>query len=190
MVDPTRGTLIRWNVSIPEKTDQVVRTFLAHTGDDSKGDLSRFVDDAVRRRVLDLTVREIKDRNSQYDQQQVLDLIERNGSGIRSRIDAEFGPGLEDYLATLDEDYPRTLAGVIAIYESPRVVHPALPVNPGAIGLHKRNLATGRLDHPGYVRAIENDLPRVRWTVLEIMDRHRLGTLIYPTVKGTTAPSI
>ena len=75
--------MIRWNLFIPEKTDQVVRTFLARTGD-SKGDLSRFVDEAVRRRVLDLTVREIKDRNSQYDQQQLLDLIDEEVDAARA----------------------------------------------------------------------------------------------------------
>jgi len=66
--------MTRWNLAIPEKTDRVVRTYLARTGG-KKGDLSRFVDEAVRRRVLDLTVREIKDRNARYDQQEILDLI-------------------------------------------------------------------------------------------------------------------
>ena len=67
--------MTRWNLSIPQKTDRVVRTFLARTGG-KKGDLSRFVDDAVRRRVLDLTVRQVKDRNNGYDQQEILDLID------------------------------------------------------------------------------------------------------------------
>ena len=49
--------MTRWNLVIPEKTDRAVRTYLARTGG-KKGDLSRFVDEAVRRRVLDLTVRE------------------------------------------------------------------------------------------------------------------------------------
>ena len=49
--------MTRWNLSIPEKTDQAIRTFLARTGG-KKGDLSRFVDEAVRRRVLDFTVRD------------------------------------------------------------------------------------------------------------------------------------
>ena len=76
--------MIRWNLSIPEKTDQMVRTFLGRTGGNRKGDLSRFVDGAVRRRVLDLTVREIKDRNSQYDQQHLLDLIDEEVDAARA----------------------------------------------------------------------------------------------------------
>ena len=67
--------MTRWNLSIPEKTDRVVRTFLARTGG-KKGDLSRFVDEAVRRRVLDLTVRQVKDRNNGNGQQEILDLID------------------------------------------------------------------------------------------------------------------
>ena len=39
--------MTRWNLSIPEQTDRAVRTFLARTGG-KKGDLSRFVDEAVR----------------------------------------------------------------------------------------------------------------------------------------------
>ena len=75
--------MTRWNLSIPEETDRVLRTFLARTGG-KKGDLSRFVDEAVRRRVLDLTVREIKDRNSRYDQQELLDLIDEEVDATRA----------------------------------------------------------------------------------------------------------
>ena len=42
----------RWSLSISEETNLAVRTFLARKGG-KKGDLSRFVDEAVRRRVLD-----------------------------------------------------------------------------------------------------------------------------------------
>ena len=75
--------MTRWNLSIPEETDRALRTFLARTGG-KKGDLSRFVDEAVRRRVLDLTVREIKDRNSRYDQQELLGLIDEEVDATRA----------------------------------------------------------------------------------------------------------
>ena len=76
--------MTRWNLSIPEKTDRTVRTFLARTGG-KKGDLSRLVDEAVRRRVLDLTVRGIKDRNARYDQQDILNLIDEEVDAARAR---------------------------------------------------------------------------------------------------------
>ena len=66
--------MTRWSLSIPEETNLAVRTFLARKGC-KKGDLSRFVDEAVRRRVLDLTVCQIKDRNARDDQQDIRDLI-------------------------------------------------------------------------------------------------------------------
>jgi hypothetical protein len=75
--------MARWNLVIPEKTDRAVRTYLARAGG-RKGDLSRFVDDAVRRRVLDLTVRAIKDRNARYDQQEILDLIDQEADAARA----------------------------------------------------------------------------------------------------------
>ena len=75
--------MTRWNLTITEKTDRAVRTFLARTGG-RKGDLSRFVDEAVRRRVLDLTVRGIKDRNAQYDQQEIMARIDEGVSAAHA----------------------------------------------------------------------------------------------------------
>ena len=52
--------MTRWNLSIPEETDRAVRRFLAREGG-RKGGLSRFVDEAVRRYVFDLTIRRVKE---------------------------------------------------------------------------------------------------------------------------------
>ncbi len=68
--------MTRWHLSIPEKTDRAVRTYLARTGG-KEGNLSRFVDEAVRRRLLDFTVSRVKDRNARYVQQEILDLIDQ-----------------------------------------------------------------------------------------------------------------
>lgn len=75
--------MTRWTLSIPETTDRAVRTYLARNGG-RKGDLSRFVDEAVRRRVFDLTVGEVKDRNALHDQQQILDLIDEEADAVRA----------------------------------------------------------------------------------------------------------
>ena len=75
--------MTRWHLSIPEKTDRAVRTYLARTGG-KKGDLSRFVDEAVRRRLLDFTVRQVKDRNARHDQQKILDLIDEELNAVRA----------------------------------------------------------------------------------------------------------
>ena len=75
--------MTRWNLSISEETDRALRTFLARNGG-KKGDLSRFVDEAVRRRVLDLTVSNVKKRNADYDQREILDLIDDEVSAARA----------------------------------------------------------------------------------------------------------
>ena len=75
--------MTRWNLSIPEETDRAVRMFLARNGG-KKGDLSRFVDEAVRRRVFDLTVSQVKERNAELDQREILGLIDDEVSATRA----------------------------------------------------------------------------------------------------------
>ncbi len=75
--------MVRWNLSVSEETNRAVRTFLARNGG-KKGDLSRFVDEAVRRRVFDLTVSQVKDRNAGHDQRELLDLIDEEVSTTRA----------------------------------------------------------------------------------------------------------
>ena len=75
--------MTRWNLSISEETDRAVRTFLARNGG-KKGDLSRFVDEAVRRRVFDLTVSQVKERNAGSEQREILGLIDDEVSAARA----------------------------------------------------------------------------------------------------------
>ena len=49
----------RWTVSVSKETDIAVRSFLAQRGM-KKGDLSKFIEDAVKWRVLDQTVAEAR----------------------------------------------------------------------------------------------------------------------------------
>ena len=75
--------MVRWSITIPEETDRTVRAFLARNGG-KKGDLSRFVDEAVRRRVFDLTVQQVKDRNAGHDQQEILELVDNEVDAVRA----------------------------------------------------------------------------------------------------------
>jgi hypothetical protein len=52
----------RWNLVIPDETDRRVRSYLARTGG-RKGDLSKFVDRAVRQAIFWETVDAIQERN-------------------------------------------------------------------------------------------------------------------------------
>jgi len=65
----------RWSVVIPEDTDRALRSYLARKGT-KKGDLSRFVDEAVLSRLFELTVEDVKKRNKEYPQEDILAAIE------------------------------------------------------------------------------------------------------------------
>jgi hypothetical protein len=65
----------RWSVVVPEDTDRALRSYLARKGT-KKGDLSRFVDEAVLSRLFELTVEDVKDRNQEYAQEDILEAIE------------------------------------------------------------------------------------------------------------------
>lgn len=56
----------RWTLVIPEKTNRMLRTHLAIRGA-KKGDLSKFVDKAVRQTLFRETAASVKDRNAEVD---------------------------------------------------------------------------------------------------------------------------
>lgn len=65
----------RWSLVVSEDIDRALRTYLAQHGL-KKGDLSRFVEEAVKDRLFDLAVTEVKDRNARYDGTAILETIE------------------------------------------------------------------------------------------------------------------
>ena len=70
------GTMSRWSLVVEDNTDKALRTFLAQTGGGKKGDLSNFVEEAVQEKLFRMTVANITERNSKYDQQEIMDIIE------------------------------------------------------------------------------------------------------------------
>jgi Ribbon-helix-helix domain len=54
----------RWNLVVSQNTDHALRQFLASQGRGRKGELSRFVEDAVRARILELEAEQAKAENS------------------------------------------------------------------------------------------------------------------------------
>ena len=55
---------VRWNIVVSPDVDQSVRMFLAARGGGRKGDLSRFVEEAVRAHILELSAEEAKASNA------------------------------------------------------------------------------------------------------------------------------
>ena len=69
------GEMTRWSLKVSRETDIALRTLLATRGG-RKGDLSRFVEEAVNREVLRETVRDIQARNADADPEELERLIE------------------------------------------------------------------------------------------------------------------
>ena len=71
---------IRWSIVVPEDTDRALRSYLARTGG-RKGDLSRFVDNAVLARLFELTVEDVKERNRAQSQDDIIEAIKEALTG-------------------------------------------------------------------------------------------------------------
>ncbi len=66
----------RWSLVVSRDTDIALRQFLASQGGGRKGDLSRFVEDAVRTHIFDLTAAEAKLKNADHSQAAIDDAID------------------------------------------------------------------------------------------------------------------
>jgi len=78
----------RWTVSVSKETDIAVRSFLAQRGM-KKGDLSKFIEDAVRWRVFDQTVAEARGKFADMPQDELAALIEDAVGAARQMRPAE-----------------------------------------------------------------------------------------------------
>ncbi|MBI5330217.1 MAG: ribbon-helix-helix domain-containing protein [Betaproteobacteria bacterium] len=87
MTQPVRETT-RWNLAISRDTDIAVRTYLARTGF-KKGDLSNFVEMAVRWRVFDQTVQESRLGFADLAEAEAESLLDEALQGIRAEMLAE-----------------------------------------------------------------------------------------------------
>ncbi len=67
--------MTQWNLTIPDKTDEIVRNYLAQNGGDQKN-LSQFVNEAVCQTVFRNTVKEIKEKNADRDQEELMNLVD------------------------------------------------------------------------------------------------------------------
>jgi hypothetical protein len=81
---------VKWTVSVSPETDIAVRTHLAQKGL-RKGDLSKFIEAAVRRQVFEQTVREVRERNAHRSAAEIDDIIEQALRMIRAE---KFGESL------------------------------------------------------------------------------------------------
>ncbi len=67
---------VRWNIAVSPEVDQSVRMFIAAQGGGRKGDLSRFIEEAVRAYLLERAVEQAKTAAAGMDEAQLNDLID------------------------------------------------------------------------------------------------------------------
>jgi len=74
---------VRWNIKVSKETDLTLRTFLGAQGS-KKGDLSKFIEEAVRWRVFHRTVQDIRERNADADPDELQRIIDETVSEVRT----------------------------------------------------------------------------------------------------------
>ena len=79
------GDLTRWTVKVSKETDTALRSYLAQRGG-KKGDLSKFIERAVRKEVLRATVRDIQERDAGLPGEEVQALIDEACAAVRSEF--------------------------------------------------------------------------------------------------------
>ena len=76
---------VRWNLAVSADTDQSLRLFLASQGGGRKGDLSRFVEEAVRAHILELTAEQAKSANAIINEMDMDALVDEALTWARKR---------------------------------------------------------------------------------------------------------
>jgi len=76
---------VRWNVAVSQDVDQAVRMFIAAQGGGRKGDLSRFIEEAVRAYLLERAIDQAKAAAAGMSETELTDLIDEAVQWARER---------------------------------------------------------------------------------------------------------
>jgi hypothetical protein len=76
---------IRWNIAVSPEIDQSVRMFLAAQGGGRKGDLSRFIEEAVRVHLLEQAAAHAKGAASNINEEDLSSLIDEAVAWAQTR---------------------------------------------------------------------------------------------------------
>jgi hypothetical protein len=75
----------RWNIAVSTDTDQSLRMFLASRGGGRKGDLSRFIEEAVRAHILELSTEQVKVANANVSEADLTLMVDEALQWARKR---------------------------------------------------------------------------------------------------------
>ncbi len=75
----------RWTVTVSRETDLALRAFLGSQGM-RKGDISKFIEDAVRWRMFDQNVQAVKARNADIPASELQGAIDEARAAVRAEM--------------------------------------------------------------------------------------------------------
>ena len=75
---------VRWNIKVSKETDLTLRTFLGSQGM-KKGDLSKFIEEAVRWRIFHQTVRHARQAFADVSPDELQKMIDEAVEDVRAR---------------------------------------------------------------------------------------------------------
>jgi hypothetical protein len=76
----------RWNLVVSSKIDKSLRQFLAAEGRSKKGELSRFVEEAVSKHIFDTALKAAREHNKDVDPEELEEMIEESLAWARAQI--------------------------------------------------------------------------------------------------------
>jgi ribbon-helix-helix protein len=79
---------VRWNIKVSKETDLTLRTFLGSQGM-KKGDLSKFIEEAVKWRLFDQTVSEVREAFAGVPPDKLQKMIDRAVREVRKEMRQE-----------------------------------------------------------------------------------------------------
>jgi hypothetical protein len=78
----------RWTIKVSRDTDISLRTYLAQQGM-KKGTLSKFIERAVQKEILAQTTADVKQRNADLSEEEMLALIDEAVHAVRAEMRSE-----------------------------------------------------------------------------------------------------
>ncbi|MDJ0508721.1 MAG: amidase family protein [Crocosphaera sp.] len=102
--------------------------------------------------------------------------------------EAEFEPQLENYLQTLSNSFPKTLARLVRLAVSDPIAQSANPLNPGRIRGAQASVTHRGLADARYLYITQYEFPRVRQVLTAAMESKNLDAMIFPTITCPASP--
>jgi len=76
---------VRWNIAVSPETDRSVRMCLAAQGGGRKGELSRFIEEAVRAYIFERAVEQAKAANANVNEEDLMSIVTEAVQWARER---------------------------------------------------------------------------------------------------------